>query len=341
MPPATRRDVLQYLAGASIAAALTPAAAFAQAASRAGTRVKYLPPPSKNGLMSLSGVNVYYEEQGQGIPIVLNPGGRSAAEETRGVAAQLAKKYRVISWDRPNQPGRSEVVFKGSREVDLWADQLDELLGRLDAKPAYFAGPSMGVRSNFATAVRYPDIVRGLFIVFASGQWNYPNLPKQYWGNFADVADRGGMQAVVKTPYWSDVISRNPKNRARLLATDPKEFARVMRRWTNAYKPSDVALTMTEEDLRRHSANGIPTRIVAGCDDAHDRKTSERMAALMPNAEFVDPPGFCEEWTKRKEASIAWAEQHNEPRQQPYYEMPTLPALIDEFITRTEARRNV
>ena len=253
--------------------------------------------------------------------------------------ATLAEKYRVISWDRPNTPGSSEVVFKGSREVDLWADQLDELLGRLNAKPAYLVGPSMGVRTNFPTAVRYPDIVRGLFIFFASGQWNFPDLPRRYWGDYADVADEGGMEAVIKTPRWAEVIRRNPKNLDLLLTTDPKEFARVMRRWTNAHKPSDVALLITEGDLRRHSANGIPTRIIAGCDDAHDRQTSERMATLMPNAEFLDPPGFCEDWVRRRQASIDWAEQRNEPRQQPYYEMPTLPALIDEFITRTEARR--
>ena len=99
-----------------------------------------------------------------------------------------------------------------------------------------------------------------------------------------------------------------------------------------------VALLITEADCRRHSANGVPTRIIAGCDDAHDRKTSEQMAALMPNAEFLDPPGFCEEWNKRKAVSIAWAEQHKEGRQQPYYEMPTVPSLIDEFITKTEAK---
>jgi pimeloyl-ACP methyl ester carboxylesterase len=338
--PLTRRDALFWLA-AGTAAGVRADVAHAQGGIRAGTRVKYLPPPRANALMSIGGVNVYYEEQGQGIPILLNPGGQSAAEETRGVAAQLAKKYRVISWDRPNTPGRSEVAFKGSREVDLWADQLDELLGRLDARPAYLVGPSMGVRLNVATAVRYPDLVRGLFSFFASGQWNFPGLPKSYWGNYADVADKGGMQAVVRTPRWAEVIRRNPQNRERLLSIDPKEFARVMRRWTDAHKPSDVALLITEADLRRHSANGIATRIIVGCDDAHDRQTSERMAALMPNAELVDPPGFCEDWAKRKQAAIDWAEQHEEQRQQPYYEMPAIPALIEEFITKTEATSTV
>ena len=187
MESVSRRGALQYLlATVCVAPVLQARMGYAQGETRAGTRINYLPPPRMHGLVSIGGVDVYYEEQGTGIPILLSPGGQSAAEETRSVAAQLAKKYRVISWDRPNTPGSSAVVFKGSREVDLWADQLDELLGHLNARPAYFVGPSMGVRTNLATAVRYPDIVRGLFIFFASGQWNYPDLPKRYWGDYAD-----------------------------------------------------------------------------------------------------------------------------------------------------------
>ena len=134
------------------------------------------------------------------------------------------------------------------------------------------------------------------------------------------------------------MIHRNPGNRALLLKTDPREFSRVMRRWTDAHKPSDVALNITDADLRRHSANGVPTRIIVGCDNAHSRETSERMAGLMPNAEFIDPPGFCEEWVKKRDDSRKWAEEHKEPGEQPYYEVSHLFSLIDDFVTRTEAK---
>jgi hypothetical protein len=40
------------------------------------------------------------------------------------------------------------------------------------------------------------------------------------------------------------MIARNPRNRDRLLQADPREFARLMRRWTNGYKRSDVALNV-------------------------------------------------------------------------------------------------
>ena len=334
----TRREALRCLAGAG-AAMVTASRVDALAQSVPPSRLANWPAPRVNGFKAIGGVNIYYEEQGQGVPVVLCPGGRLDAESTRPTAAKLAAKYRVISWDRPNT-GRSEVSFKGSKDVDMWADQMVELLGALNAVPAYLVGPSMGVRTNFATAARYPDVVRGLFIYLASGNNLWPDLPQGYWANHADVADKGGMKAVATTPYWAVLIGRNPRNRDRLLKADPGEFARVMRRWTNAYRQSDVALNMTEGDLRRHRANGVPTRIIAGCadDNGHLRVASEAIAKLLPNAEFLDPPGFCAEWAKLRAESNAWAKQNKLPNLQPYYEISMLPGLIDDFITKTEAK---
>jgi pimeloyl-ACP methyl ester carboxylesterase len=196
------------------------------------------------------------------------------------------------------------------------------------------------VRTAFALAVRYPDLVRGLFVFLASGNNLWPDLPQRYWGAPADLAEKGGMQAVVADPFWAWLIQQNPSNRARLLKTDPQEFIRVMRRWNRAYKQSDVLLAITEADLRSHSANFIPTRIIAGCsqDSGHLREPSERMAALVPNAQFLDPPGFCDEWNRRRGEAGAWAKEHNQPAIEPHFEVSMLPALIEAFITDTEAK---
>ena len=224
----------------------------------------------------------------------------------------------------------------------MWADQMVELLATLNAIPAYFAGPSMGVRTNFAIAVRYPDVVRGLFMYLVSGNNLWPTLPKDYWASYADTADKGGMKAVAGAPYWTDLLTDTPGNRSKLLEMNAKEFSRIMRRWTDAYKQSDVALMMSEGDLRRHSANGVPTRLIAGCveDNGHNRETSDRVAKFLPNAEYLDLPEFCAEWLKNQAANTEWTKKHNQPGAKwlPYYENSQLPGLIDEFITKTESK---
>jgi len=78
-------------------------------------------------IVSINGAKVYYEEMGQGVPVVYTPGGRHDIEVVRPLAQKLARKYRVILWERANT-GRSDVVYTGARDVDLWSDQLAEFV---------------------------------------------------------------------------------------------------------------------------------------------------------------------------------------------------------------------
>ena len=86
-------------------------------------------------------------------------------------------------------------------------------------------------------ALRYPDYVRGLFTFLTTGGGTIgENLAKQYYFVYADLAEKEGMGAVAKTPFWAERIALNEPNKNRLLAMDPHEFARVMRRWGKAMR---------------------------------------------------------------------------------------------------------
>lgn len=301
------------------------------------TRLPAWREPRTKGFKDLSGNKVYYEESGQGVPVVLTAASNYDAESTRGVAEQLASKYRVIAWDRANC-GYSDFVFKGARDVDLWSDQLAELLISLNAAPAFLAGCSGGMRIAFHTAVRYPDCVRGLILWDISGANLYHSLSQTYLGQYADLAEKQGMEAVAKTPYWARLIKLNPSNQERLLRIDPQEFVRVFRRWQSAYVASDVVLQVSEADCRKLSESGIPTRLIAGCDNDHPRTGTEQMAKLIPGADFITPPGFCEEAVRRAGEAVTWARTHNEENLAPSFEHSALPGLIDDFITKTETK---
>jgi pimeloyl-ACP methyl ester carboxylesterase len=294
-PAVTRREAVVSLAAAGLGAlVLNHTIAGAQEVPKPSTwpGASFGPPPQKSGFKTLSGVGVYYEESGRGIPLAITSGGMLAADTMRRIGSKLAEKYRVIGWDRSNT-GQSEVTFKGASDADLWSDQLAELLVSLGAAPAYIASCSGGARTAFAFALRYPDLTRGLIL------WDItntgPNLPRNYFGQYADLAEKSGMAAVAKTPYWADLIKRNPSNEKRILEADPKEFIRVMRRWTNSYLTTDVALQMGESEIRTIATQGTPVRIVVGCDNGHNKATSDAIVKLLPNADYVTAPAFCED----------------------------------------------
>jgi pimeloyl-ACP methyl ester carboxylesterase len=328
----SRRSVLGVMAGAGLGAMLTP-----------GAKAQTPAPAVAGKFITVDGNKVYYEERGRGIPVVIAAGGQNRVETLRPLAEKLAEKFRVITWDRANL-GRADLVFKGARDIDLWTDQLAAMLPQLNARPAYLVGASSGGRVAYTMALRYPDYARGLFTFLTTGGGTIgESLAKQYYFDYADLAEKEGMAAVAKTPFWAERIQLNPGTRERLMAIDPQEFARVMRRWGRAMRSNpDVVIGINSDELRQIKANGTPVAIIQGCPEApqHRRDRSEVYAQLTGATLIPTPAGYCEQGTTG--ASFDKLTTHPEvPESKPFraYEMITnVPAIVEEFINTTEAR---
>src|SRR6202049_2092653 len=98
---------------------------------------------------NIRGVDIHYEILGERGPFVaLQPGGRRAGAGVRSLAEKIAEAgYRVIAYDRRNT-GASSIAIEGESENDEWAEDLHELLGRLDSLRAYICGRLVGVRAG-------------------------------------------------------------------------------------------------------------------------------------------------------------------------------------------------
>lgn len=329
----TRRDLAQMFAGAF---------ALAGTASRFGAAQAQNAPAPIGKFISVDGNRVYIEERGRGIPILMAAGGQNRVETLRPLAEKLAVKYHVITWDRANL-GHADLVFKGARDVDLWSDQAAGIMDQLSTGPAYLIGASSAGRVAYTTALRYPEHTRGLFTYLTTGGGTIgESLAKQYYFDYAVLADKEGMAAVAKTPFWSERIVLNPANAQRLMSIDPKEFALVMRRWGKAMRSSDVVIGITADECRQIKANGTPVGITQGCAEApqHRRDRSELYAQLTGATLIPTPAGYCEETTTG--ASYEKLVLHPEvPESKPFraYELlAAIPGVIDDFIQKTEGR---
>jgi pimeloyl-ACP methyl ester carboxylesterase len=239
----------------------------------------------------------------------------------RPIAEALAEHFTVVLWDRANI-GASDVDFHGARDLDLWSDQLARLLRRLQLAPAYLCAPSAGSRVSYVTALRYPEVVRGMYLWLVSGGPVGAQLGINYYGQYAALAESEGMAAVAASPYWAERIAGNPANRGRLLALDPLAFAATMRRWQAGIRVDDPVFGATEDDLRRI---GVPTAVLLppSSDTGHPRAASERFAALVPGCEVIRSEAFEQEWPPLQQQALA------------NYEKPkTLPGLIGEWLRR-------
>lgn len=259
---------------------------------------------------TVDGLTIAYEIiGGEGPAWILTPGGRFSKDYggVRELATAVAEAgNRVVIWDRPNT-GASDVTFDGPSESVVQADALGGLIRELDLGPTIIAGGSGGSRVSLIAAGRHPELTRALAIWWISGgPLGLIALGYHYCSDSIRAAWQGGMASVVELPEWAEVLERNPGNRDRMLAMDPRAFIDSLERWMVAYCPCGDELVPGLSPAEQ-AAITMPTLVFrSGASDMnHPRTTSETIAAALPDAELVEPPWGDREWMDRQAARAA------------------------------------
>lgn len=112
--------------------------------------------------LQLDGVDLHYDETGDGEPLVLVHG--SAVDSTTwcGVVPALAETHRVITYDRRGY-GRSR--HRPVRDHRLHAADLVAVLETVAARPATVVGWSSGGNVALAVGTTRPDLLGSLVVV--------------------------------------------------------------------------------------------------------------------------------------------------------------------------------
>jgi pimeloyl-ACP methyl ester carboxylesterase len=133
----------------------------------------------------VNGVSLYYEEHGQGEPILCIHGTGSSAVLWVDAAVELATRGRTIVYDRRGF-ARSERPEPYTTEVHQQTDDAAALIEALGAAPAIVIGRSTGGEIAIDLALRYPERVRALAVLEAGGM----GLSETYARWEADLRER-------------------------------------------------------------------------------------------------------------------------------------------------------
>ena len=130
--------------------------------------------PPTGRFVTVDGVRLHYIERGEGPPVVLLHGNVVTAEDfdTSGVLDLLAKRHRVIAFDRPGF-GYSDRPHGSAWSARAQADLLRDALVILGINRPIVLGHSWGAAVALALALNHPTAARGL--VLLSGYY-YPTL---------------------------------------------------------------------------------------------------------------------------------------------------------------------
>lgn len=234
------------------------------------------------------GVNLIYQIIGTKGPwVALSPGGRRDMSSVEPLARVIAAEgYRVLIHDRRNC-GLSDICIDGDdSEYEIWADDLYELLRQKDALPAFIGGSSSGCRLSILFALRHPEAVKGLMLWrVTGGRFACERLAQNYYTQYIEAAQKGGMRAVAELDHFKERCQANPSNLGYLVRLDPKRFIEVMTRWRKSFTESvDLPIIgASEADLKSIT---VPTVVIPGNDRTHGTETGRLAAKLIPKSEL-------------------------------------------------------
>ncbi|GAB6939358.1 alpha/beta fold hydrolase [Isoptericola variabilis] len=260
-------------------------------------------------------VELYYEDQGSGQPVVLVHGypldGHSWELQTREL---LAAGYRVITYDRRGF-GASSKVGSGY-DYDTFAKDLDTVLTTLDLRDVVLVGFSMGtgelaryVRNHGHERVAKLAFLASLEPFLVQRDDNPEGVPQAVFDGIVDAA-RGDRYAWF-TQFYKDFYNLDENLGTRI----SEEVVRA--NWITAVGSAPVAAyavvpTWIEDfrpDVEAVRDAGKPTLILHGTKDniLPIDASGRRFHAAVPDAEYVEvegaPHGLL--WTHADEVNAA------------------------------------
>ena len=130
----------------------------------------------QQGYASVNGLDLYYEihGRGDGVPLIVLPGGFMTVEAMGAIVPQLAASRRVIGVEL-QWHGHTADVERALR-FEWMADDIAALIAHLGLERADLFGYSLGGGVALQTAIQHPAVVRKLVLAstaFARAGW-YP-----------------------------------------------------------------------------------------------------------------------------------------------------------------------
>jgi pimeloyl-ACP methyl ester carboxylesterase len=242
-------------------------------------------------IASVNGVDLYYEETGQGDPLVWSHefGGDHRSWEPQ--VRYFARRYRVITYNHRGYPPSSVPPQADGYSQDLLVEDLSQLLTHLGLHQVHLGGCSMGANVARDFAIAHPDRTRSLILVGAgAGSVNR----EQFLMAQAATADGLEDNGIAFLLRGFDTLA----TRAAFKRKDPRGFAEFLR-YAGEHDAQACAHLARNVIIRRKTvpeleaglkALRMPTLIVVGDEDTPCVEPSLLMRRWIPQAGLLVVP---------------------------------------------------
>ena len=120
--------------------------------------------PSQLKKVRVNGVELHYQENGKGVPVIFVHGGLDDYRMWEPQIKAFSESYRVITYSRRyNYPNDNPEIIRDHSAI-VEADDLAALIKKLKLKQVHIVGYSYGAFTALFLAVKYPKLVRTLVL---------------------------------------------------------------------------------------------------------------------------------------------------------------------------------
>jgi pimeloyl-ACP methyl ester carboxylesterase len=247
---------------------------------------------------NLEGVSLYYEEAGQGEPVLLvPPSWWPAATWNVGVVPALSQRYCTIIFDCRGT-GRSSKP-KNGYTVEQFAQDGISLLSHLKISRSHLVGFALGGQIVQAMAIARPELAGTLTMAAAGpGSKTLSGGPRDLSPEAAREIGEMGFEKYIKSHINNDVMAFNPAfyREHRVLAAALADALWSGQSTVEQFRYHEEA-RLSWDALAKAPEVKVPTLILCGADDDVNRRgstpvgTARRLGELVPGAELALIPG--------------------------------------------------
>ncbi len=225
----------------------------------------------------LNGINIFYEEYGQGFPILLLHGFAGTTASWAPQVEALSQKYRFIVYDMRGHGQTDSPSELSAYSMDILIEDQRQLLQRLGVKQAAVGGLSLGGSVAMRFYIKHPGVVRTLVLADTAPGFRNPQGKSlrdwnENWLSYAELIEKQGMAAYLKSEQAKLDYYTKPDV---MLKHNPAGLANIIRG------------VMVDQMMAPLEKIKVPALLISGDEDTLYLKAAEYMNQHIPVAQNV------------------------------------------------------
>jgi pimeloyl-ACP methyl ester carboxylesterase len=223
--------------------------------------------------LTRDGVRIYYEDHGQGQPVLLSHGFGASTRMWQGQVAAFQGTYRLVPWDMRGHGDSDSPDDQALYSHEHTVEDMRAILDHLHIDQAVVAGHSLGGFMSLAFQVKYPARVRALVLQGCGPGYRNPEA-RAAWNQRVEQRARSLEEKGLAALGGNSEVHMSTQRSAPGLAKAARGIL------------SQVDASVI--DSLPHIA--VPVLIIVGAGDTPFLDGSRYMAARIPHATIVVVP---------------------------------------------------